>query len=302
MTAIIWESIWFGRSTKLNCDMDAHLPIWPMPWLIAAIIQVTWSLPHATSLRGLLIVLMLQGMMVPVAFSTSCHAAGLHQTKSPSPSWTRQTRYACFLPLLWLVSSNHFCRQVASLRAPDVTLKDDTPHATPRSDGSHWAPHPRCSPLRLTLCLDSSLNGSSWWLFLIHLWSMFHSCLATSWILESDEIGTQSYWFFFVCAEPQTSTQTNPPPVSSAGRAASPPVQPDLACVFLIWFETWSSSSGIGLLIHSLSVHQSGCLSTPISHTENCSLILPNLQICSLNRFYDSNGTKSFNLVSVNHL
>ena len=33
-------------------------------------------------------------------------------------------------------------------------------------------------------------------------------------------------------------------------------------------------------------MHQSGCLSTPISHTENCSLILPNLQICSLNRFY----------------
>ena len=88
-------------------------------------------------------------------------------------------------------------------------------------------------------------------------------------LVESDDIRTQSYWFFFVCAEPKTSTQTNPPPVSSAGpAAAAPPGEPDLAGVFLIWFETWSSSSVIGWLIHFLSVRQIRCLSTPILHTK----------------------------------
>jgi hypothetical protein len=38
---------------------------------------------------------------------------------------------------------------------------------------------------------------------------------------------------FFVCAEEQTYTQTNLPPVSSAGSAA-PPGEPDLARIFII--------------------------------------------------------------------
>ena len=39
---------------------------------------------------------------------------------------------------------------------------------------------------------------------------------------------------FFVCAEEQTITQIDPPPVSRAGPAAAPPGEPDLAGVFLI--------------------------------------------------------------------
>ena len=96
---------------------ESPRPILPMPKYLS---PRTIRLIHSHALcRDLASILLLQ---LPLLL--------LHQTRSPSPSWTRQTRYACFLPL-WLVSSNRFCRQVASLRAPDVTLEDDIPHPNP---------------------------------------------------------------------------------------------------------------------------------------------------------------------------